>query len=376
VNASQPHGATVGKIPLISELGKRRLKIGAILTAAAVIFGTVLGYLYYYQPVRGSGSVSATAIDAGMEINFEFTPTKGISPYRYSWAFDDGTFSASQNPFHTYSTPGTFAPTVTVWDDAGQMTTWRTSVLVNHLPEVVGTASPSVFMHSANASFTAQASEGTPGYTYTWQFGDGNTSFDQNPVHYYTTGRHVATVVVRDAMGMTASWSTDVKVPSPTMNVTVSPSVGYSSLNASFSAQAQGGTPGYAYLWQFGDGTTSEVQNPTHHYSVGNYTVTLVVTDAAGMTASWTGSITVKWPLTVGLTCQLDPYILYTEDFSCSPDQGLAPYTFYWDFGDGQSSTVQNPSHYLVPGSHTITLTVGDSAGETVQKQVAVTVNP
>ena len=273
----------------------RRLVIGTTAVAVALVIGSTLGYLYYYQPVRGDGSVSTTTIDAGQGVQFGYTPNQGLSPFRYSWDFGDGGVSSERSPLHSYNAPGTYGSTVTVSDTAGKTTSWTTTITVNAHPSVEGA---------------------------------------------------------------------------------VSASIGVSSLNASFSAQVQGGTPGYAYLWQFGDGTTSQVQNPTHRYSIGNYTARLVTTDATGMTASWTGSITVKWPLTVGLTCHLDPYILYTEDFSCTPAQGLAPYTFYWDFGDGQSSTVQNPSHYLVPGSHTITLTVGDFAGETVHKQVTINITP
>lgn len=362
VNAPPP-------IPLISMRGRRRVKIGAIVAAIALVVGSVLGFLYYSQPVRGSCVVSTATIDAGQRVAFGFTPSRGVPPYRYSWAFGDGTMSAEQNPNHTYTAPGTYAPSVTVWDSPGKKMTWATTILVNSIPSIAGTASPASALQSFNASFTAQGQDGTPGYSYHWQFGDGSSSDAQNPSHFYTSGTYTAVVVVEDAAGMTASWSTSITVPPTGVIVTVSPSIGYSSLNASFSAQPNGGTPGYTYLWQFGDGATSTLQNPIHHYTMGNYNATLVVTDSAGRTASWTGSVTVEWPLTTGFTYRLAPSSGFTEDFGCTPDQGLAPYSFYWDFGDGQSSTLQNPTHLYVAGLYTVTLTVSDSAGETVQKQ-------
>jgi len=58
------------------------------------------------------------------------------------------------------------------------------------------------------------------------------------------------------------------------------------------------GTPPYSYLWTFGDGSTSTAKSPTHTYAdVGTYTVTVVVTDKAGMKCSWTTRITVRHAL-------------------------------------------------------------------------------
>jgi PKD repeat protein len=357
-------------LPLLSEQTKRRLKIGAIVTAVVLVVGLLLGYLYYSQPVKGSGSVSATTTDVGLEVEFGFTPSKGISPYRYSWSFGDSSGSSEQNPHHAYTSPSEYVVVATVWDYANKKTTWTTTVTVNPPPIVVGTVSPSKSSQSFNASFTAQGQSGTPDYSYYWQFGDGFSSSDQNPNHFYTTGNYTAVVVVKDAVAMTASWSVAIGVSPPSAAVTVTPSFGVSSLNATFSAQGHGGTPGYTYFWQFGDGTTSSIQNPTHYYSLGNYTARVTVTDSMGMTASWTGSVNVGLPLVAGLTATYAGGPGFTEVFTCTPDQGLPPYIFFWQFGDGQSSTVQNPSHLYHAGNYVVTLDVNDSIGETVHRQL------
>ena len=356
-------------IPLMSERGKRRLKIGAIVVAIALVIGSVLGYLYYYQPVRGSGSVSSTTIDAGQAVTFGFTPSKGVSPYRYLWTFGDGTASGEQNPRHTYKAPGTYGPAVTVTDTAGETTTWMTTVLVNPLPSVVGTVSPSAGDHSFIASLTAQGQDGTPGYSYLWQFGDGASSNLQNTTHFYSAGNYIAVVVVEDAVGMTARWSANIRVPGVSVTGSVTPDVGALSLNASFSAQGLGGTPGYSYLWQFGDGTTADVQNPIHNYATGTYTAIVIVTDMAGRTASWSTTVIVNLNLTVGMTYYYTGPG-WTETFGCTPSQGVSPYSFYWDFGDGMSTTLQNPVHeYARTGLYTVNLQVTDSTGETVEIQ-------
>lgn len=443
--------------PLLSERTKKRLKIGAIVIAVILIVGSVLGYLYYYQPVRGVGTVSSTTIDAGQSVHFGFTPSQGIPPYQYIWNFGDEGVSAEKTPLHSYNSPGTYIPTVTVTDTASKTTTWTTTIIVNPRPSVVGTVSPSTGVWSLNASFAVQGQGGTLNYSYFWQFGDGNSSDTQNPMyHYSAVGTYTATVVVRDGVGMTASWvvkiivypahvsgsgsvstttidpgqgvqfgfipspgvapyryswdfgdggvsaeenplhtysspgsyvssvtvsdsagnlttwnTTIVVNPPPSVVGTVTPSVGASSLNASFTAQGHGGMPGYSYFWLFGDGNSSDTQNATHHYSTGVYAATVIATDGAGMTASWSVNISVNLPLMTGIEA------VYTgpgwrEAFYCTPSQGVPPYSYYWQFGDGESSTLQNPSHIYGTGTYSISLIVTDSVGETVEAHTVI----
>ena len=67
----------------------------------------------------------------------------------------------------------------------------------------------------------------------------------------------------------------------------------------------------------------------------------------------------------------------FTTTFDCTVDSGTSPYIFYWDFGDGATSTIQNPSHtYSNPGSYIAEVTVTDSGGQTSISSVSIQVNP
>lgn len=86
------------------------------------------------------------------------------------------------------------------------------------------------------------------------------------------------------------------------------------------------------WSWDFGDGTTSEEQNPVHTYSaVGYYTVTLHVASAKGID-TFSDYISV---MSVAAEATPNPVALDAEvTFSATASGGVAPYTYLWDFGD------------------------------------------
>jgi chitodextrinase len=152
------------------------------------------------------------------------------------------------------------------------------------------------------------------------------------------------------------------------------------------------GTPPYTYHWDFGDGQqeTREDSEPRHTYeNPGNYTATVTVTDATGQTASDTTQVTVRPPPTNDtgggvtpepLRAQLNldsTDIPATYSLESNGNGGTPPYTYHWDFGDGQEANVQNTRHtYENPGTYTATLTVTDATGETASDSVEVPVEP
>jgi len=127
--------------------------------------------------------------------------------------------------------------------------------------------------------------------TYLWDFGDGNTSNLANPQYTYTsTGIYTATLTVTDNDNNVATDTASVEVrasniaPTAKINGPYSTNLGQAIVfNSNGSVDTDGAI--VSFLWQFGDGTTSSEQNPSHTYSnVGDYTVSLTVTDDAGLT--------------------------------------------------------------------------------------------
>lgn len=113
--------------------------------------------------------------------------------------------------------------------------------------------------------------------------------------------------------------------------------------------------------WAFGDKTTDTVRSPSHVYTTpGTYSVSLTVADNAGnaITATYPDMITVIKPIVAKFSSTQSRTVTFT-------DQSTGPVTSRsWDFGDGSTATVQNPTHtYSAAGSYTVKLTVSGSTG-------------
>lgn len=135
-----------------------------------------------------------------------------------------------------------------------------------------------------------------------------------------------------------------------------------------------------SFNWNFGDGNSSTLENPTHTYSnPGTYTVSLIVGSERGCYDTTVMAVTVNPVPAVVFTfnngCQYAP-VSFTENSNIQ--QGVIN-QWNWNFGDGSSSTNQNPAHaYLSPGIYTVSLTITSNFGCTaIQTQtIAISDKP
>lgn len=119
-----------------------------------------------------------------------------------------------------------------------------------------------------------------------------------------------------------------------------------------------------SWLWDFGDGNTSTMQNPSHTYTAsGTYTVCLTVTDDCGTDSTCTFE-TVLDCSAGGPNVDFNNSITGTSADFTDASTTTGTTTWLWDFGDGTTSTDQNPSTvYSGVGTYAVCLTVTDDCG-------------
>ena len=294
-----------------------------------------------------------------------FTDASTGTPTSWSWNFGDGSSnSTSENPTHSYSSAGTFTITLTASNSAG-------SNAVSHSVTVsaAGTAPTAAFTFSPSSPTTGQTvtftdtSTGNP-TGWLWNFGDGaSTSNSQDTTHTYTAaGTYTVTLTASNSGGSnTASQSITITAASST-SMAAQFTVATNGQVATFTDTSTGSPTVWA--WNFGDGTTSAIENPSKTYlTAGTYTVTLTVSNSAGTISSTTSqSVTVSAsaPLTAFTFARAsnNGTIAFTDATVGTPTN------WAWDFGDGNTSTQQSPSHtYSSYGQYTVTLMASNTSG-------------
>ena len=178
-----------------------------------------------------------------------------------------------------------------------------TSIVLNPGPSASFTSA----INNLDVAFTDQ-SLGSPA-SYTWDFGDGNGSTMPSPNHTYATaGTYVVCLTV------SSGTCVDVFCDSVTVAPCTLPTPAFSSTSSNttvtFSDQSVSTSTITGWLWDFGDGNTSTMQNPMHTYAAdGVYTVCLTVTDACGndSTCSSVSVVTISAAEGLGFTMSVFP---------------------------------------------------------------------
>ena len=211
----------------------------------------------------------------------------------------------------------------------------------------------------------------TNAYAYHWEFGDGDTSSQTNPTHTYSTaGNYTVSLIVysncsSDTSSITINVFANNNPPICDFSFLVN------NLTVIFSDSSQNATN---YYWDFGDGDTSHLANPSHIYLLaGIYSVKHRVSNSID-----NDSIVKQVSVNVQLPNANFAYTFlansYTVEFH---DSSQNSNTYLWDFGDGSTSSQMNPTH-LFPGDNTydVKLTVSNSFGiDSITKQVIVNYN-
>jgi PKD repeat protein len=330
-------------------------------------------------------SIPSRRVGVGQTINFSnlsnATPAAGAIT-GYLWNFGDGNTSTEASPIHVYSQPGVYAVSLTLTTTNGSETFTRENYVVVGDPQPTPdfTASPREVFSGASVQFSdLTTSNAGPITKRVWDFGDGSTSTALNPSHQYSqTGLFTVKLSVETEFSSAVEEKLGYilvkrkSAPEAIINIsTVNPIVG--DVIQFNDGSVPGSSPITSRVWRFGDGGVSTVQNPTYTYSrAGNFNVELTVISAHG-------SDTAVVPLSLDFAApKADFEVLETNPSTCSdpvtcpeavqfvdrtsPGSGRIT-QWLWNFGDGETSTEQNPRHgYDRVGTYSVSLTITTSA--------------
>ncbi len=297
-----------------------------------------------------------------------FTDLSSNNPTSWSWSFPGGTpsSSTSQNPTVTYNNPGSFNVSLTATNANGSNTKTKTNYIV------VGNFPFADFDYTVD-EFTVDFDNLSQfGTSYFWNFGDGGTSTQANPIHVYNEdGTYTVTLTTSNSCGSDTY--------SVTINIITQPFADFSSDIHSgcdpievqyFNFSSDNAV---SFFWSFPGGSppTSTAFEPTIVYEIpGTYNVSLTAYNAAGEdTYTAFAYITVFPQPEADFTWVANGL---SVSFNSGPSTGDQ---FFWNFGDGQTSTQANPVHlYAQGGTYNVLLNVTNSCG-TNSITLTVTVN-
>jgi YVTN family beta-propeller protein len=275
----------------------------------------------------------------------------------------------------TPTAEGMFDVLTTVTDAFGETASAEASITVSSalsLAATVGTLASHDVDLKVPVTMSAEASGGSPQYTYTWNFGDGSTASGASVSHTFEeTGEFIVAVTVTDqGGGRTVNETLVDVVADPTVHLSATPGVTTDvNLTVELAASVTGGAGPGSGAWQFGDGTGSSSSTKVGHawQTAGLYDVNYTFTDALGQQAKASLSILVDPELTGEFSItplSSNPVIGTTFDFNATLENGTRAYTVEWSFGDDSTAVGAEVTHaYAASGTYEVEVSAVDAAG-------------
>lgn len=295
----------------------------------------------------------------GLDVSFTDNST-GTSIGTWYWDFGDGNSSIQQNPTHTYASDGIYPVMLAVYDIIENCVDYHFALV-----SVGNNSCQALFQEYNFESSVYFENLSTGADQYFWDFGDNNYSAATNPIHSYDTpGMYDVSLTAIAADGSANIYTKAVQVGEIACDATFDVMVNPATYEVEFTSNGMGSAS--LINWDFGDGHFSTSMSPTHIYSnPGFYTVSLYVYDEV------TGCMDfIKQPILVGNAGNdVEANFIYnanlnTREVECFDQSMGENLTYLWDYGNGFTSTEQNPVYQYSEGSfQNICLTVTNDAG-------------
>jgi gliding motility-associated-like protein len=317
------------------------------------------------QPQQITVTVPNGTVCIGQTHALNATVSGGTTPYTFNW--NNGISAA--NPFNI-SPVSTSSYTIAVIDFNGCKTA-DSLITISVTPPLNVIIGDTGICVGNIVTITAHATGGNGAYIYNWMPGNLNS----NNISVSPVSTTIYTITVNDGCTVNPAIDTGMVNVVPAPIITMPNSVaGCAQLCVHFT-----NPPGLAnWQWNFGDNLTSSFKNPIHCYAVsGSFYPSITYTSTTGCISQTTSSNTItvfglshtQFIATPNPTDILNPEVYFYNQFTNSSN-------WQWLFGDGTSSTLQNPSHiYAQMGTYTVTLIAQNQQGcsDTITEQITIT---
>lgn len=335
-----------------------------------VVKDSSFGNVVVHQVPIPAFSMSTDSICLRDIVHFTNLSTNATS---YYWRFGDGGANQQISTSHQYNgVPQNFVVSLDAFSAAGcnakvYDTVYCFSSKVSFISDKTTGCGP-LTIHFQNT---------TPGTTNClWMFGDGSTSNALNPVHTYSqVGNYSVCLVTTNQMGCTDTLCMNnyIQVVNPIANWNNTTTI---TACAPYQIALSCASFGYhTWSWNMGDGTIYTGQTLQHNYQTpGNYTVILstYTQDSCLIQVPW-AQVTINGS-TVGFTKQINGCTPLNVQFT---DTSSNATSWFWEFGDGATSTLQHPSHaYGSLGTYTVKLTITTPNGCTYSRTEINSISP
>ena len=294
------------------------------------------------------------------------------------WNFGDGSPILISNDSllsHTYAQSGVYQVTLTVYNHASGCDDQKTFsvIVVDETPTIVSSATTSC--RTEPVAFSVGGITPSLYSTFQWSFtpnGAPNVNNDSTPtINFNIAGIYAATLIIKDRNGCkdTIRRPQFMTVNGPRANFLASTTTLCSSGITSFrdSSISDGRNTIVQWIWNFGDGDidTTSIGSVTHNYTLGgSFTVSMTAIDASGCrdTKTYSNFINVTHPTAAFST--YDTLSCPRANINFNNNSNGSGLTYFWTFGDGDTSTAQSPVHqYRTNGLYTVKLVVTTAQG-------------
>lgn len=310
--------------------------------------------------LKADFEISDTVGCAPLPIKFTNKSTNFVHSY---WSFGDGDTSTSTNPTHVYQAAGIYSVRLISVSSDGciDTMTFNNAIRINSI-----IADYSIAYNSSCTPMLVNFTNNAPeAISWKWDFGDGTGSTSESPIHIYNnSGKFDVSLIVSNSNGCydTIINHEQIIVPGPITKFSVSDTLICGSKPVVF---IDSSINAISWNWFFGDGTTSNLQNPTHTYSnKGIYEVMLITTDENACSGFYIFPTKIK----VDVVPNADFSIIDT--IACAPinisiQNNSQNVSFWnWDMGNGQTSTDSLSEYpYQTAGRYSISLVVQSEYG-------------